>query len=203
MMQKIINEKRKREAQRNVGNYIKEGLLKIKNEEIRKFVDFFLINAEKSLTTANLLMDVSLNKNLKEQLKLHENFETYLWVTVTAYYSMFYSALALLASDGTRIGEKIKHKVVSDSLIYFFIENKRLANLLADYEKAKNDALEIIGKEEYNKQAEKLVQDFEFERVKRGRVQYEIGEIAIENKARTSLERAKIFMLEIKKILEK
>jgi len=202
-MQKIINEERKREARRNVENYIREGLLKIKNEEIKKFVDFFLINAEKSLTTANLLMDVSLNKNLKEQLKLHENFETYLWVTVTAYYSMFYSALALLANDGIRIGDKIKHKVVSDSLVHFFIENKKLSILLADYEKTKNDALEIVGNEEYNKQAEKLVQDFEFEMVKRGRVQYEIGETAIENKARTSLGRAKIFMLETKKILKK
>jgi uncharacterized protein (UPF0332 family) len=199
----MIDEKRIKEAQSNVKNYMMEDLLKTKNTEIKKFIVFFLSNAEKSLATADLLMGISLNKNLKKQLGIDENFETYLWIIVTAYYSMFYSALALLASEGIRVGSKIVHKVVSDSLIYFFVKNKKLTNSWIDYEKAKDDALEIIGKEDYNKQAEKLIQDFELERVKRSRVQYEIGEIAMQNKAQTSLERAKRFVFEIKKILKK
>jgi len=62
------------------------------------------------------------------------DFEGYLWVIVSSYYSMFYAATALLASQGIRATGQIVHKVTRDALIHFFVSNEKLAKLLEQYE---------------------------------------------------------------------
>ncbi len=61
----------------------------------------------------------------------------------------------------------------------------------------KEDALEIIGRK-----TDDILEDFEKEREKRSVFQYESTEEIKHEKARTSLERAKKFIFEMKKILE-
>ena len=49
---------------------------------------------------------------------------------------------------------------------------------------------------------ERLIREGSIIKEKRGRFTYEMGEIAMQNKAKTSLERAKKFNEEIRKLLE-
>lgn len=105
-----------------------------------------------------------------------------MWIIVTWYYSMFYAALALLASRGIWAGRQLVHKVVADALIHFFISNKRFARMLEDYEEVRDTSLELIGREELMKRLEKradeLIVAYEREREKRSKFQYDIGEMA-------------------------
>ena len=59
----MLDEKRLKEAESRVKQYLNEGIIKTKQK--REFVDFFLSNAEKSLNSANALYDLSRTAGLK------------------------------------------------------------------------------------------------------------------------------------------
>ena len=202
----MIEKERIEEAKRNVKQYIDDGLLRIKDKNAPKFVDFFMKNAESSLQTASILQEISDEQSLKSTLKVGSDFESYLWVIVSSYYSMFYAATALLASQGMRVTGQIVHRVTEDALIHFFVSNEKLAKLLEQYEEAKAVGLELIGREELmkrmQKKANELIVAYESERKKRSKFQYDIGIQVKRGYAQTSLDRAKEFMFEISKILK-
>lgn len=125
----MIEKERLEEAKRNVKTYVEDGLLKTGDKDADRFVDFFMTNADCSLRTASILQEVSDDNSLKETLKAGLDFESYLWVIVSSYYSMFYAATAILAKQGIRATGQIVHKVTADALIYFFASNAKLARL--------------------------------------------------------------------------
>ena len=194
----MLDKKRIEEAEKNFRRYIEEEWLFTKREDIAHYVHFFLKNTETSLMTAQALYDLSINEEKSKLAGLGEKFESYLWVVVASYYSMFYAALALLAKHNIKTGDKLVHKVVADTLIAQFLTNQRLAKLIESYEESKETALELVGAEE---KALGLVESFDQERHKRHRLQYELGEIAKQSLAKTSLERASVFVAEIRNIL--
>ncbi|HLC84735.1 MAG TPA: hypothetical protein VJH22_03000 [Candidatus Nanoarchaeia archaeon] len=194
----MIDQQRIEQAEKNVADYIQQGWLFTKRKDIAQYTSFFLKNAETSLLTAKALMELSTDSKKKQSFALQDDFETYLWVVVSSYYSMFYSALALLADNQFKIGDKLVHKVVSDTLIAHFLKNQKLAKLLDAYEEARDEALQIVGSQE---RAKDLVESYEFERKKRGDLQYELGSVAKQNLATTSLQRAGKFVAEIRTIL--
>jgi hypothetical protein len=102
-------------------------------------------------------------------------------------------ANAILLKLGYKVGNKISHKVTADALIVF-VRNKLTKNLLEEYEEEKDKALAGIKSNE-------IIESFDYELAKRGRIQYETKEIEKHSKAKTSLERAKRFMAEMEKML--
>lgn len=200
----MIEENRIKEANRNVLQYMRDGLLK-RDSEVKRLIPFFLDHSQKSLRTSAIIFDVSTDEKARENLKVEKDFESHLWVIVTAYYSMFYAALALLASQGVKTSGQIVHKVVADALIHFFIQNRRLAKMLEEYEEAKETSLDLIGRAELMKRieekADELIVAYERERKKRSRFQYDVGEMAKRGYAETSLKRARDFVSETRKIL--
>ncbi|MBI4146057.1 hypothetical protein HY489_01835 [Candidatus Woesearchaeota archaeon] len=194
----MIDQKRISEAEKNVPKYVQDGWLFIKRKDIAQYLQFFLKNAETSLQTSKALLELSMDNQKKQVFALQDNFETYLWVVVSAYYSMFYAALALLAKNEIKVGDKLVHKVVADALIANFLKNQKLAKLLETYEEAKDQALQIVGSQD---RAKELVESYESERKKRSDLQYELGSVAKQNLAKTSLERASKFVAEIRNIL--
>jgi len=201
----MIDEKRIEEANRNVKQYLSEGLLRVKDHDVKKFVSFFMEQAERSLRTASFIQELSTDDRVKQALKVERGFESYIWVIVISYYSMFYAALAMLARDGVKVGRRIVHKVTADALIHFFVSNKRLVKMLKDYEEVRDTTLELIGREEFvrrlERHADELIVAYEREMEKRSRFQYDTGEMVKRGYAETSLERAKEFFSEVRKIL--
>ena len=108
---------------------------------------------------------------------------------------MYYITNAVLYKIGYKVGSKISHKVSSDALIVF-IKNKLKKELLKDYEDAKEDALEIMGRK-----TDEIILSFEQEMNKRSLFQYESTDEIKRVKAKTSLERAKRFVFEMNKLL--
>jgi uncharacterized protein (UPF0332 family) len=58
--------------------------------------------AERPLRTASFIQELSTDDRVKQALKVERGFESYIWVIVISYYSMFYAALAMLARDGVK-----------------------------------------------------------------------------------------------------
>ncbi len=182
----------------NINIYLKEGLFKKGNYDNLK--EFYIKTAKKTLQTADVLMQISENNEIKKKVRLLDDFETYLWVITTSYYSMFYILNALFAKNGIKIGDKIAHKVSSDVFYYYFIKNNKIAKELFEiYEEAKEQAIDLI---RYSEQAEKLFQDLEYEREKRHKFQYDMTESIKRSYAQTSLKRAKDFSNEIELLLK-
>lgn len=178
----MLDNERIREAELNVHKYLEDGLLKKQSNKTAK--DMYVENCDLSLQTAQKLSTL-------ETI----TYQPYLWVIVSSYYSMFYIANAVLLKYGYKVGDKVSHKVTSDALIVF-VRDKLKKNLLKEYEQVEADALELM-----SQRADFIIRNLEYEREKRSRFQYSMDEKAKKSKALTSLERAKEFVFEMKKLL--
>lgn len=84
---------------RKIARYLRKEQL-LKKQEYTKLEKPFLIKARKNYTLANIMFKISEQNNFKKALALPESFETYEWVIIVSYYSMYMSALAALAKLG-------------------------------------------------------------------------------------------------------
>jgi uncharacterized protein (UPF0332 family) len=175
----MINKIKILEAENNMRNYLKEGLIRKKDFDVNIF-RIFVNNAKESLFVANVL---------------YRNKFSYLWTIVCSYYSMYYIPNAVLFKLGYKIGDKISHKICFDALVVF-VRGKLKKSLLEQYENVKEESLKIAGIN-----ADDFIESFEFERVKRGSLQYQTTEKIKQSKAKTSLDRSKKFVFEMEKLL--
>lgn len=175
----MIDEKRKKEARNNFSQYLREGLIeKRKNEDAEKT---YVQNSDISIKLAEKMLD--------------DPLKPYLWSIVISYYSMFYMANAVLLHLGYKTGHKIVHKVTSDALIVLVMDRLK-KELLEEYEKIRDDALEIA-----SMKSEELVKNYELELDKRSKFQYNMTVQIQEQMARTSVKRAVEFVMEMKKLM--
>jgi len=163
------------EAKSNLKVYFNDGLIK-KQAFDDKIFSTYLKNHHESISVAEKLF----TENVSD-----------LWVIVSSYYSMFYIANAYLFSLGFKVGHKIAHKVTFDCLVVYGIDDIS-ANLIENYAYLSEEALMI---------SENLVESFDFERSKRSKIQYETTDEIKKSKAKTSLDRAKKFGLEIMRLI--
>lgn len=178
----MLDEKRTKGAESSVRQYLEDGLLWKYKFSRKEVLETYQRNYQESLDVAQKIFDLNLSN---------------LWVVVISYYTMFYIANAVLYKIGYKVGPKVSHKVTADALIVF-VRNKLKKELLEEYETAKEEALEIIGR-----RADEIISSFDKEMDKRSIFQYESTEEIKKAKAKTSLERAKRFVFEMKKLLEK
>ncbi len=175
----MIDKERRKEASQNFAQYLQDRLIKKEKNETAKAM--YTKNADLSLNLAEECMNSSL--------------KPYVWVVVISYYSMFYIANAVLLELGYKTGDKVVHKVTNDALIVL-VADKLKKGLLEEYETAKEDALEIA-----SIKSDEIIESYGLEMGKRSRFQYDMTESIQEQKANTSLKRARQFMLEMKKLL--
>ena len=175
----MLDKKRIKEAEDNVRSYLAEGLLKkiVPNKQV---MDVLLKNGRESLRVSE---------------EIHKTNISDLWVIVCSYYAMYYYANAVLLKLGYKVGEKIVHKVTSDSMIVY-VRGKLKESLIENYEETKEEALNLAGIK-----ADALIESFDFERNKRSLIQYRTIEIEKQSKAKTSLQRAKEFAQEMDKLI--
>jgi uncharacterized protein (UPF0332 family) len=176
----MLDEQRVKEAESNVRNYLKEGMIKRYSDFRKDILAAYTRNYMESLEVANELFSKEMSN---------------LWVVVVSYYSMYYIANAVLYKLGYKVGSKVSHKVTADSLIVF-VRGKLKKSILEDYEEAQGEALELIGRK-----TDEILSSFDKELEKRSAFQYETTEEIKRAKAKTSLERAKAFVFEMKKLL--
>ncbi len=96
----MLDNKTLDKVKNRVQKFLEDGT--IKKVKTPQYTDFFLRNAEKSLQSARLLHDVTESKKLQNDTG-YPDFDGSLWIINASYYSMFYTARALLESAGLRI----------------------------------------------------------------------------------------------------
>ena len=194
----MLEDKKLKESEVRVKQYRIDGIIKVKAKP--EHVDFFLKNADDSVDSAKALFELSTDVEKQKFFGL-TSFNGLIWVVNASYYSMFYMARALLENEGIKIktGHSI-HAVTFDVLVsYFYLTGKLQKELLNDFIEAKEDSVELLGKQK----ADELMEEYFFEKNKRGTFTYEMGEILVKSKAKTSLDRAQKFRIELKKIIMK
>lgn len=199
----MLNDKKLKEIEKNVARLRNEGEI-AKNEKYKRLSEFYTENALMSLNTAKILDNISNETSVKRQLDfIDDNFETYLWIINTSYYSMFYMAGALLAKIGIKIKSTIGvHLKTFEALIYYFYLNKKLAkHYIEEYQEAQQETQELLGLMQIK--AKNLMKKYDSEMDKRSNFTYNIGVKAKENKATTSLKRAVEFYNECLRIMDK
>lgn len=171
----MLKTDRIKEAESNFPRFLEQGLiLKQGFDEI--VFNMLMRNSLESFDVAEHLFNINMSN---------------LWVIVTSYYSMFYIANAVLYKMGYKVGDKIAHKMTADALIVL-ARGKLKESILESYDRASIDALEL---------SDNLLDNFDRERGKRSSIQYTTTEEVKRTKAQTSLERAKEFSKEMKRLL--
>lgn len=199
-------EERVKEANQMITNLINEGkITKISEQERIRFLNFYKKQANLSLIAADLLYNISMEKRAKEFHKLNLDYECFLWVINPSYYSMFYAVHALLAYKGVRILSKQGiHKITVHALIYYGVKNNYIAKKLYEqFVQSQKEAAELLSLEDFKDKAQDLTTKYFYEVEKRSRFTYETEEEAKQKHAKTSLGRAREFLNEIEKIIEK
>ena len=193
----MFDEKKIEQIKKRIDGFIREGI--ILKEKGKSFIEFFLNNSKNSLDSAKVLYDSSTKKEIKDIFGLSD-FNGFLWTINASYYSMFFIARALLENENIKIKTDFSiHLVVFDALVYYFYLNGKLEKkLIEDFAEANEEVSEILGKEK----AKELIESYFYEKEKRASFTYEMGAIAMQNKAKTSLDRAKKFSEEIRKLIE-
>ena len=194
----MLDEKKVGESKKRVEQWLASG--DIVKEKIGKFSAFFLKNAQDSFNTSQLLYKVSTTSDLQKTTGFSD-FNGFLWVINSSYYSMFYMVRALLESSGVKIKTDYSiHMVAYDAFItYFYATGKIEKQFIEEFQEASMEAQESLGKEK----AKTLMEEYSLEREKRSRFTYEMGEIALQNKAQTSLDRARRFNETLRKMTGK
>ena len=194
----MLEEKTLKEIKTRIIDYQNREIIKTKNNP--RFTEFFLKNAEDSIESAKVLFEITTNPEKQKQFGF-TNFNGLLWVVNASYYSMFYMTRALLENEGIKIKTDLSiHLVTFDVLVHYFYLTKKLQKeFIEDLLEAENDAAELLGKQN----ADEIIEEYYFERRKRGIFTYEMGEILLQTKAKTSLERAQKFRKEILSIIHK
>ena len=191
-----LNEDEIKKLKERVADYLKKGIF---SKGDSKFVDFFILNSKNSLESAKLLFEASTNEEVKKDLGVAE-FNGFLWVINASYYSMFYLARALLESKGIKIkrGESSIHLLTLDAFIYhFYLTGALKKKIIEDFGESMDESSQSLG----DQRAKEIIEDYSNEKYKRGLYTYEMGINALRNKAQTSLERAKRFSDDLRKIL--
>lgn len=181
----MLDDEKIKIANKNVNNYLKEGLMK-KKYQSNEAINIFKQKSEESMDVAELIFE----KNISD-----------LWIIVISYYAMYYMANAILSKLGYSVGDKISHKVTSDALIVF-VRDKLKNKLINDFEEVQEEALSIINTSKHEVMVDEIIEFFELERRKRSLSQYDTNYILKKSRSETSLNRSRRFILEIKSLLE-
>lgn len=152
--------------------------------------ELYLQRAENELVAAQMLFDISSNLTLqKEQFKLEKDFTFYSPVIGHSYYSIFYSAKAILIKNDIKTEAPEVHKKTLEAFERYLVSTGKLdLELLKIYQKM------IV-------RADALLGIFSMEKRKRGEFTYQKLPQANKEPAEESLHNALFFFKNINKIL--
>ena len=150
----------------------------------------YLQRAENELVTAQMLFEISNNPTLqKEQFKLEKDFTFYSPVIGHSYYSIFYSAKAILIKNRIKTEAPEVHKKTLEAFEKYLVGTGKLdMELLKIYQKM------IV-------RADALLGIFSMEKRKRGEFTYQKLPQANKEPSQESLNNTSFFFKNINKIL--
>jgi len=160
----------------------------IKDNSVKLLSPKYLERAYKNLELMSIISQLSTNKEAQKALKLPENYSNDEWIIITAYYSMYVSALALLAKIGYKSDV---HTSTIWAIEKFFVEKKIIEQ---EYLLMLNHAQSQISKQD--------VTNLSKGKEDREKAQYNVTEATTHAIAETSMKNAYNFVNKIRSIIE-
>ena len=173
---------------RKIGGYLKKEQL-LKNNEHKKLEKPFLAKSRKNFTVANVLFKISEREDARKLLNLASDFDTYDWVIVASYYSMYTSALSALA----HLGYKSKSHAATIAVLEHNFTSKTNGKSL--------EAKDIHKLTKAYALSEQLITKLIQTKTKRETAQYDATPSITREMAKTSLDDADEFITNIEDIL--
>lgn len=155
--------------------------------EVKSLVSKYMERADKNLEFMNIISELSKNKEAQKALVLPDNYVNDEWIIITAYYSMYTVALALLAKIGYR---STTHTATILALEKFFVKKEVIEPQYLDMFK---HALMLIN--------EKDVNDLSKGKENRETAQYKVTEAVTHSIAEASMKNAIAFVNKVKGLL--
>lgn len=146
--------------------------------------------ADYNLRIARLNFNLNERKDFIKELTQTEDpeFNTYEWVIIMSYYSMFHSVNALLRKIGIKVGKQYAHEITTNLLLHYFYYTKLIEDeLLKIYENAEE-------------KAKGLVVSYIFAKEERTKHQYEVNLESQKKSAEKILDDAVNFVIRLKDI---
>lgn len=154
-------------------------------------VNLYMLRAENELDLAEVVFSISGDNAIKKNFRLNENDTFYSAAISHAYYSIFYSAKAILLSEGIKTESPEVHRKTLEAFEKHMVRTGKLdVELLKIYKKM------IV-------RAEELLGIFFSEKKKRGEFTYQTIAQANIPFAEESLRNAKKFVANIREIIKK
>ena len=155
--------------------------------EAKNLVSKYIERADKNLELMNIVSELSTNKAAQKALSLPDNYVNDEWVIITAYYSMYTGALALIAKLGYK---STMHAATITALDKFFVKKELIEpHYLAMFKHA------------HTKISEKDVDTLSQEKENRETAQYEVTKAVTHSIAEASKKNALDFVNKIKSII--
>ncbi len=152
--------------------------------------NLFIKRAENEIVIAEKLKEMSEDSEMREFMQIQQEMTFYSGVISHAYYSIFYSAKAILLTKGIKTNSPEIHRKTLDAFKEHFVDNGILdVKLLEIYKKL------VV-------RANELLEIFKEEKQKRGDFTYKTIPQANQEPAEDSIKNAKIFLSNIKKVIE-
>ncbi|MEW6528339.1 MAG: HEPN domain-containing protein [Candidatus Micrarchaeota archaeon] len=154
---------------------------------IRRLSLNYLTKADHNFMVSSILLKLGNSDEAKKALNIPKDFSAFDWIVITAYYAMYHSALAALASIGYKSDN---HTATIIALEVFFVKKNLLEKEFLDKLK---QAREL--EEEY-------VQKLRHARRQREAAQYEVTEETGKDAAEKLLKDARNFVNRIEKLVK-
>jgi uncharacterized protein (UPF0332 family) len=153
-------------------------------------VNLYVKRAENEIVIAEKLREMSEKDDVKEFMQIQKDMTFYSAVISHSYYSIFYSAKAVLLTKEITTYSPELHKKTLDAFKEHFVDTGILdVQLLEIYKKLVVRADELLG-------------IFKEEKQKRGDFTYKTIPQANQEPAKDSIKNAKIFVSNIRKVIE-
>ncbi|MEK6857672.1 MAG: hypothetical protein AABX39_03740 [Nanoarchaeota archaeon] len=157
--------KSKIDINNEINIHIKKGEIVENDSVVGSYCRLFISKAERNLLIASLLFNATQSKEIKDILKLPNDFTAVEWCIIISYYSMFHSAKGALAKQKIKITEDNSHEATVNAMYYYYLFSGKLEK-------------EIFSKlENAKKEAVKLIESLERARTLRNEVNYELKDL--------------------------
>ncbi len=147
----------------------------------------YIARADKNLELMNIVSELSTNKEAQKALALPEDYMNDEWVIITAYYSMYVAALALLAKLGYR---SKTHTATILALEMFFVKKELI-----------DQRYLLMFKHAHSQIDQQDITDLSRRKEDRETAQYSVTKAATHSIAEASMKNAVSFVNKVKELL--
>ncbi len=203
-----IMQKKLKIAEKRIQELMKAGdLKKLSGQQHHFIARFYEDKSNNRLQTAKLILSVSHQEKLKQTLDFPDNYTDYSEAVAAAYYAMYYTVHAYLASQyKTKLRDDLRgvHAITHHIVLYYLVKTKKLAkHLYQEFLATLETTAEIykITIEDFQQNAFDFASQYDDSRDSRETFTYKVTKNAEEHEAEHAIKVAEEFISTVRQLM--